>query len=406
MAFIRSFKARNFRTLVELELDDLPNLVLLYGPNEAGKSNLVRAMQRALSTLGRFSPEDIYEGSRLRLDELETAEYRREFQLDVTKGNNDIELAVTLDNAEGSGHFSLSLSESSITLGQVIVQGSRLDQPSSRYDDHYRLLSSLSQCGFAICESERRFLRETLTFEAATSSGFSHPNGDNLKSVLFEAANSPDSKLRGKFRERFLPLCSSGPFKGVGAPTPALNKSREVSLLVEDLPIECRGSGYQQWVLIHGILTFSGAKIGAIEEPEAHLSAASQYEMAAALRQIVESETETQQLFVTSHSPHMIEASGSGVWFEVARVGTSTKVNRREDPQGLEKHFPEFHLNDAPDTPMRLDFGNVVKLSDSAVRHLNSSPGTYFYAAEDTEPVRSLRLIPSESMHEYLSRGE
>jgi hypothetical protein len=402
MVYVREFRATNFRSLRNLHLADLPDLVLLYGQNEAGKSNVLRALQRGLAILSSFPPEQIFEGSEFEFDNEELRTHQRRFREDVTRRESALELALTLESSAGSGQFSIRVTENSITLGQVIVGSVRVHQPISRFDSSFALLTLLTQAGFAICEAERRFLREILTFEGGGPVQ-AHPNGDNLKSVLFEAANSTDAELRRQYRETFLPRCSSGPFQGIEGPSPAIGLDRELALLVEEQPIECRGSGYQQWVLMNGILVFSGAEIGAIEEPEAHLSSSSQDEIARALRQTISSEAGPHQLFITSHSPLLIEASPEKIWYEVSREGDGTRIERHQDAASLSSLFPGFQPVKQPDQAMRLDLGNVLRLSDSAVRHLNARPGSYLYSSEDTEPVRALRLISAETMHDYLT---
>lgn len=402
MVYLREFRATNFRSLKEVHLKDLPDLVLFYGHNEAGKSNVLRALQRGLAVLSSFPPEEVFEGSEFSFDDEQLRSHQRQFRQDVTRGESSLELAISLQSNQGSGYFSIHMTEDSITFGQVLVGQVRVSQPVSRFDSHFELLSSLTRCGFAICEAERRFLREVLTFEGGGPVR-AHPNGDNLKSVLFEAANSTNAEMRRRYRDIFLPRCSSGPFQDIEGPSPAIGSERELALLVEEQPIECRGSGYQQWVLMHGILAFSGAEIGAIEEPEAHLSASSQYEIARALRETIASDAGPHQLFITSHSPLLIEASPEKVWYEVSREEKATRVERRQDAAALSSLFPGFQPVEQPDQAMRLDLGNVLRLSDSAVRHLNARPGSYLYSSEDTLPVRALRLISAETMHDYLT---
>src|SRR5262245_56964693 len=45
---IRRLSVRRYRSLGDVDLDDLPPIIVLYGPNGSGKSNILRAAQLAL----------------------------------------------------------------------------------------------------------------------------------------------------------------------------------------------------------------------------------------------------------------------------------------------------------------------------------------------------------------------
>lgn len=53
---IRRLSVRGYRSLRDVELRDLPEILVFYGPNGSGKSNLLRAVQLALRAAQLWSP--------------------------------------------------------------------------------------------------------------------------------------------------------------------------------------------------------------------------------------------------------------------------------------------------------------------------------------------------------------
>lgn len=59
---LTKFYARDFRSLREVDLDDLPPVVLLYGENDTGKSNLIQAIGvwfRIIQSLAKSTSEEV-----------------------------------------------------------------------------------------------------------------------------------------------------------------------------------------------------------------------------------------------------------------------------------------------------------------------------------------------------------
>lgn len=398
MFAIRTLSAKNYRTLKDLSVENLPDLVLLYGENEAGKSNVLSAIRTFFELLYlAWEQEGLHE--KFEWSPQEDA-FVQNTPKNISYGEAAYELAAGLSARGQTFSFRFEVTPYRVRVLDAIGPGGRIQRSDGSNESGWKALEEAIRGGFSVCEAERRFRPEWLSV-SDTDSG-AHPNRDNLKSVLFAAANSMEASLRHLFQEGFQGRAVSGTFAEMAPPTPALGTNREIALLLEGKPAEARGSGCQQWLLMNGILTFSGAVVGAIEEPEAHLSSSSQAEVAKLLKGYLSDDFAPHQLFVTSHSSLLLDASPDRTWFRVTKENGATTMIRHQDATELDRVFPEMPLRN-PSVPMRLDLGGVVRLTEGAIRHLNAKPGTYLYGTEDLEPVRSVRLIPEEAMDDYLS---
>jgi hypothetical protein len=434
-----AFAARNFRSLRDVRIgefrdaggkpvDDLPPVVLLYGENDTGKSNLIDAVGvwlRVVQALAWAAPSDPRRRNPTALDLYEEHEPdwsderppdapgpdailgpdpKALFRYGSAELELEGELLLTGPTPERRFRFgfriALDESQPHCTVLTAVWPSGRTDRPVPLDDDARPLRSALRDVWQQI-GAERHFTAERLP---STPGGVSEwpldPTGANLKLALFRAANGVDAEARQLVRERFVPLLTQRPFD-LPTPLPVVDPEGDLELLIGDWPIEHRGSGPQQWALMAGLLTISRAPVAGLEEPEAHLSLNAQARIAEALRSIVADPSQPPfQLFVSSHSDVMLDLRQSDQpFFETTLVDGATRITRSHDIDRVLARFEKPRLED--DRYRRLLGANHVRLSDEAVRHLKAKSGDKLF--EELRADGSLGLITVAGMDAYFN---
>lgn len=205
-------------------------------------------------------------------------------------------------------------------------------------------------------------------------------NGKGIKLALFQCANHTNAKYRARFYDVFRDLLQDSPF-ALPAPVIALGNSfgnsLELLLLLDDHPIEEYGAGTQQWVLAAGMIAAVSPDLVLFEEPETNLSWKTQQWLV----QKLSSMTKQRQILAATHSPHLVNmASSTGCWYRIDRDAES-KATCLTTHQGVDALWGEYQLSleqvtDNKD-PRKLTLfpGNLIRLHDAAVRHLGVSEG-------------------------------
>jgi predicted ATPase len=427
------FKAKDFRSLRDVSLGDpppeLPPVVLLYGENDTGKSNIIQAVGvwlRITQALVKAMPQeanksdvsvDLYEdydwSSEERPEELQEILGKRPDDL-FRYGTDLFELEgeLTLELSDGTERayrfrFGVSREHGGMFQCQVIKaiwSGVRKNAPLPAGDPEARDLRAALRSPWQQIGAERRFAEEQLPVGASDEWGTAiDPTGHGLKLRLFRAAHGVQAARRGLFRQHFVALLTKPPFPppfALPEPTPAVGIDGKIELLFDDHPIEHRGSGPQQWVLMAGLLAMSEAGIAGLEEPEAHLSWEGQRRVAQALRTLtLDGSRPPHQLFVSTHSSLMEDIyPNETVYYNVTMTAGETQVERSEDRERLQARFstPKASLL----IPRRLHSANLVRLSDEAVKHLAAEPGELLFEVQDDDG--SLRLVTEKQMARYL----
>ena len=164
-----------------------------------------------------------------------------------------------------------------------------------------------------------------------------------LKTALFQASVDPDTKTRQRFKllRKFLegpPLhrpafeITVGPESGVIQLVESAQDDQGASF---DVPLDLVGLGIAQIYTIAAQLILSGASVGAIEEPEAHLHAPTTgRQLRAMLARLVE-EGELSQLLVATHS-NLFDLDETG-YFDVKLEADAGTVVHRESLEEVDR---------------------------------------------------------------------
>lgn len=392
MTRLTSFHARNFRTLRDVSVDELPGVVLLYGTNDVGKSNLVLALQYWLQLLSEIGPEGLYQSPRSKSVE---PEFHGEVFSQVTHGESKMELGGRLLLSGQAFEFHVQVTADEVRVLKAMWPSSSMDAPISQHET--RILAEFLRDCWVLADAERRFAREYLT--SHNQDAEIDPCGSNLKQHLFFTAHSKKPAIRNRFQE-FCARVRVGPFAALPSPILALDGS-QIELLMDSSRVEDCGAGFRQWAAACAMLTASGARFAAVEEPEVHLSWEGQRGVFWALRKFQEAGS-PHQLFLTTHSPVALVASSDGTWFEVQRGPNGTTIHRRHSRERLAVLFPELAEAPLDDRVLHLMQGGYVRLSEQALKHLDVKPEEHLYCALQTSPVRSVALVSIDEMGRYL----
>ncbi|MBM4321868.1 MAG: hypothetical protein FJ125_18505, partial [Deltaproteobacteria bacterium] len=338
MLRLTSFAARGFRSLAEVELADLPRVVLLYGENNVGKSNLIQAVDlwfrllRAAAgvwplPLPGHEPEmRLCEEARLELEALERPEllFGQEPGRLPRDGQSSFELEGTLRVAEE--HDFVFGFRTSVIAGEpwprvellrALAPGpARIGSPLASTD--LRLLGLRQELahGWLRLEAARRFWPERLAQQRENGEAALAGDGSNVKRQLFSAAHGVQTAPRRLVEESFVPLVRRA-LPGL-APPLSLHDEEFVHLYLGERRVEDCGSGVQQWVLLTALLALSRAAVIGIEEPEDHLSWSMQKTVAEALAAVIHDPGRPPyQLIASTHSELMEGMSLDGSWYRV-----------------------------------------------------------------------------------------
>jgi hypothetical protein len=308
------FHVTDYRSIHELTLEDIPDVVVLYGNNDAGKSNVLEAIGTWFSTVrrllsdGRLSRDKQTELSDSALREAlgpKSGSMFRHGQIQCIVGGT-----VEIDEGTWSAQFHyLRLDEGVlVTVAEIAFNGRVGAAPDAALPGP--AVDRLRNHSWLCISARRRLDIEFLpTGASENGSGPVDPDAADLKLRLFRAARGTNPAGRRLFKDRVVPIVT-GPPLNLPAPDPRVGSEGELALYLDEHPLEERGSGLQQWVILSSLLALSEADIAAIEEPEAHLSWEAQAQVAGALRGLVErKDTPSWQLFVETHSPWMAHAS-------------------------------------------------------------------------------------------------
>ncbi|MDG4594584.1 MAG: AAA family ATPase [Candidatus Contendobacter sp.] len=437
---LTSFAARNFRSLCDVQVEDLPPVVLLYGENDTGKSNLIQAVGvwlRIVQALALATPK--------LLKRRDFSERDFEFGLYETyepdwsdKAPPDAPSASEIlgphpealfrygsDQFELEGELSLTALSSDerryrfgfrvsreyggqfhcTVLTAIWPDGRKPDKPLALdemlLNKDVEALRQALQNPWQQIGAERRFDDEWLPREPTDEQDRPlDPTGRNLKLWLFRAASGFEADRRKLFRERFAPLLTRQPF-ALPEPLPVVAADGKLELLLGDYPVEHRGSGPQQWVLMAGLLAMSQAAVAGLEEPEAHLSWEAQQQVAETLRNLVlDQSCPPYQLFVSGHSQLMLDICPTDtVYYKTTLQNGETRIERSVDLEEIQARFAMPPISDL--RPRRLLAANLVRLSEDAVQHLNATVGEKLFEAKEKDG--SLRLVTAKWMDDYLS---
>lgn len=401
---ITSFSVSNLRSIgQEVRLDGLGPLVVLHGRNNAGKSNLLRALDtafRLLARLGRFvgrpmgtevgfAPGDIGlageilhrkagPGASARV-RVETADpvLVVEFEIRPRKPD-DVRVSLLACRVEDEPEWVLSSAESTGDLLPILTR--LVEAPPFVYLGQgnaspfapkglgwYLLHLSLSDRA----DHRRRWDRLVEAFrpfEAEMGPG-------RLDLVLVRGAGDPDTyDLAWK--------------------DPAGNP----------LPFSEQGAGIQELARVLATVLALEAPIVALEEPESHLALEAQVRLMERLK--LACEEAGKQILVTSHS---YAFDGQGAWWQVVREDGDTQARRRSvvamaDRSRVERDLEQCAAAEGGVEPSWITPTGLLRVPEKVRARLGVLDGDLL--SFERLPDGRYAILTSEQLEAILTRGE
>ena len=359
---VRNLRVRNFTSLLDIDLSDLPALVVFIGKNSSGKSNLINALDLLFETFGAQLSQDlgdiesyyhlfpnhspsVSQPAEIAATLILTAEeWARLLDVDQVTGKSLEREEVYIEKRLLHDNGMVQWNTHTIEIGgwEVVKNGETesdilqmefenlLTDPSISIsteieivlDDLLMNLAMLFESAFEVVyttESTRdwvnRFLeRPTIVADAHVGS-------------LWELSQS-----RGNQRQQWTRVAQQ--FEEI-----APNGQRPVgvasSIQMEEgtlsIPIGMTGEGSQAVLRLIDQLD-RGPGVMAIEEPETHLHPALIKQVGQHLTKVTDS---GKQLFVCTHSPFLIEQSSLDSFFVVKKQGSETQISSMRDISDL-----------------------------------------------------------------------
>lgn len=369
---LKRFLASGFRSLRDVQLD-LGRVNVFYGPNSAGKSNILEAIE-CLCRLLPLAVDTVSDVAEEALTPREAGQQAARWLRmdDFSIGKQPLmEFEGVFADPDGTLFSGLRFQAEAVTEAAARVSVSHVRDGGlavrllrCRVNDH---LTPLLTGGVLPAEA-RQVLRRltpsllthlgvvrTLGINGARGAGGEgqgdgndeRPDGDVIR-ALFQAKNAPQPEARRRYQ---LVLDSMQRLLGRGRcdvfQDPRTGRLELREQLPEpnpeglDLPIDHAGYGEVHEIAILTKILLSGAPMVAVEEPEAHLHAPTQGRLLRALLLRLLEEGRVRQYFIATHS-NLFDLDPDG-YFDVSLdpATRSTAVVRRPLPDLDGRHLYE-----------------------------------------------------------------
>jgi AAA15 family ATPase/GTPase len=361
---IQSFKIKNYRSLKDINVGDLSTMVIFYGDNDCGKSNILAFLeilfkekyitQSITATTEKLTQQNPVGFWRGEIENFSDNYYQNtdasiQFSFVVRFERKEI---LSLSGIPKEFHKTLPKNKKKDTLSfegeiirkagdkaEIFLKNAKFNNEAF-YDAQINSESPVYLSGFKeLSQAEKNdtfnkimsqldnfFLR--IPTDRFLSTEIEKPRDEKvvlspntLKNWLFQISHDRDF---GKISQQISAQFNGEPFNH-GLISMVRSGKEEIEAFVEDkdgllLPIGRRGSGVQQILIILSYIIQSNAPIVGIEELEINLSPKTQSLIFNDLLQLVKKEdSPVKQIFLTSHSPHIAkrnEAARRGVWME------------------------------------------------------------------------------------------
>ncbi|MFH1771176.1 MAG: AAA family ATPase [archaeon] len=359
---------RNYKSIKHLEIDDFQNLNVFIGKNDAGKSNIFRA----LDILFNSNIHD-YSGSMsiLKEDLMETVYEGSSIYHFFNKKNHEAEITAYLELSDSEiSRYGLSSDEEDKTLvvskkllgeknhTRILVNFMRLNRNVivKAPDEKKRFLKRggsytdlVDECvgrkfleelenEFILIPADRNIVRDP------------HPLSEKvrvesyMKDSLINLANSDDENERLLFNQFIQFIGKISPL--IEIIDPVVENKRVVDIKFktgknEEIPLSTIGGGNNELLLLLHEIIISGGRILAIEEPEIHLHPEAERK----LFRFMDEFSQTTQIFVVTHSPVFVEPMNLRGLHRVVKKDDETIIYSMNQNDYVDRNRLEQELN-------------------------------------------------------------
>lgn len=382
----------NFRSIKYLRLEGLDKpQVVIEGPNDVGKSNILHALDLILRGLpgklrqqaGIQKPipgEPYYHPLWLKNPQGLFREGQSQF---------GISIGMRFEPEDGTADWT-PVADQIVTYHlRWSLAHESLAEPTLLLPEHLRedrktlaAMAKVLASAFRLVTTERAPQRENLRFNRdAPWENLVRWEGHNLKQMLFFYKNSPDLEIQERFEQ--LRTAVRDPELGIGminvsvSPNETLNVRTRLEGVEMDL--DERGSGIQQLLTLLTLSLCHRGKILAIEEPEMNLSEPNQRLLWKKLREFSGKGGPLDQVFVTSHSRVFEEEAERLIVTRTLESGTQAKWAAPGPP----KHAPEHEM-------LPVTRGGGVTMPSAMLEHLGIQEGKHLYLVSTKQGYKLL----------------
>lgn len=387
---ISTFTVRGFANFTEpVTVRPLGELNILYGANNAGKSNLLRSVELYFRLLG--AGEVV---TRAQMQMLEKLDEPFQQLIDSSLNRKDpqpivfeVEWTLTDKDLESAGLFAEVPSDRILTVLELKrinrAQELRIQKWVHRDQDVSQMDRGKNAAVIGFAQQIRRLLSDATPFQ------FEHPvlptahlgkvaDGfpQSLRDAIFDARQSsrPEQRKRWQLFSRLAAHVRAEIGAGEWDTTfeRSSGKADLIYLRDEDsLTLADMGSGVQRLVALAAELCLAREPYVLLEEPEWRLSPELQRRLASMVKTIIQNAVGPRQVFCTTHSPFLAQ---EGRAFAVELIDGTPLIEEQPWSLGAGQAAPSDQKEDAADLGGLIDLvGQLAELDPDAM--LEESPG-------------------------------
>lgn len=385
---IKKISVNNFKSLVDFKLESLNSTTIIYGDNNAGKSNVLELLHLIFQRKKQYNDETITEQAISFhtgiLDDFTYSFYenRREGKIDFSIVVEVKKSELTLKDADFEKIFGakdeleigfngiIKQFESNSNYGrfditEVNFEGGKL---YTNKDDEIHILPLIDK--EKNDQAVQNEIFETL-IEPFQDCVFFVPSHRDMLPDLFdknlEAEISPLKFKKFLYSlylkedqfstfERIDSLFNNDPFSFGSLSFAKIDDNLEIMIKKGDirLPIKGLGSGVLQILYIISCIVYSNKKIICLEELEQNLSPNNQKLALNKLKELISDVAPPNQIIISSHSPYFYEKNGHNSTYLLSKKDGKTILlarngeEPRKDPDFDEKEI-EYYADHFPD---------------------------------------------------------
>lgn len=441
--YLRSFSVKGYRSFLDtVTLANLGPVVVFYGLNNAGKTNLIRAID-LFHRLIDLDLHRLLDPASRNADAL-YAELGQDPWMFHMPGGDIVELsggvATSCDGSVTRIGFRLARNENgvSIALTEWCDAGAYkwLERAKGAWLEWRRIQDLTPPGNETSDEAQQSFQREIdladqhwqEASEAWTKNTQAHKPGVTthlaindvsttleLRNRFAQLTRSVDLKRRNRSQWALDCFAKAVPSLPVGRLEAIDVPSTSVAEVVRNsgfgwiskesvLPLDQLGSGAQAIFAVLSALAVAETRVVALEEPESSLNAQIQRVLADAIIGSIGAEVPVVQLFIATHSPAFARHD-CDIWLVDRRDGNTEITQEMAADIARLTGFPEPSDDSKRErTASLLDFDGSVRLPDYVLKEFESSKGHFVYFVPAAPS--GFRIVASDEMAKLLGEDE
>jgi len=369
--FIQQLTVKNYRSLRNVQIGNLQPIVVFYGDNDSGKSNILsfledvfrpkqeQVLPETATTEAPVSASVFWRGE---IDDFSDNFYKNQSEpieftivvrfsrqeIDVITGTPEVSAQLSGENDNANLTINGRIEAIGADRAKMVLVEARLNNksfystddagpkylsdfglaPAQALDAFNKVMGSLDN-GFVRVPANRFITTE----KELPSSESAQLDAATFKNWLFQTSLNRDTE--GNFR-RISDEFAAEPFSHGRLSLARVGENLEVFVERKDgfkLPLGRKGTGVQQLLMILAYVAVSKAPIVGIEELEINLSPQSQTAIFNDLLRIIQAGGPIKQIFLTTHSPTIAKRNEAAVRAISMNANEETEVSLRTEGQ-------------------------------------------------------------------------